>query len=136
MDYNPQRHGYPFGTGRVDSAAAEAAPAYSDNDERRLARISWRRSKRSRRRDQRFEATGSPIITDGEQRVSSFATYPIADTLAGAGLASNIAPGGQMSIFRRPYDSAISGGPFRYNFYAGELVKKAVKMTNKPLHRL
>ena len=28
----------------------------------------------------RFEATGSPIITDGEQRVSSFATYPIADT--------------------------------------------------------
>ena len=29
----------------------------------------------------RFEATGSPIITDGEQRVSSFATYPIADTL-------------------------------------------------------
>ena len=32
----------------------------------------------------RFEATGSPIITDGEQRVSSFATYPIADTLAGS----------------------------------------------------
>src|SRR5262245_36307785 len=46
----------------------------------------------------RFEATGSPIITDGEQRVSSFATYPIADTLAGTGLAQNLAPGGQ--IFR------------------------------------
>ena len=30
---------------------------------------------------QRFEATGSPIITDGEQRVSSFATYPIAEPL-------------------------------------------------------
>ena len=43
----------------------------------------------------RFEATGSPIITDGEQRVSSFATYPIADTLAGSGLAPNLAPGGQ-----------------------------------------
>jgi hypothetical protein len=43
----------------------------------------------------RFEATGSPIITDGEQRVSSFATYPIADTLAGTGLAPNLAPGGQ-----------------------------------------
>ena len=43
----------------------------------------------------RFEETGSPIITDGEQRVSSFATYPIADTLAGAGLAQNLAPGGQ-----------------------------------------
>ena len=46
----------------------------------------------------RFEATGSPIITDGEQRVSSFATYPIADTLSGTGLAPNLAPGGR--IFR------------------------------------
>ena len=25
----------------------------------------------------RFEATGSPVITDGEQRKPSFATYPI-----------------------------------------------------------
>jgi methionine synthase II (cobalamin-independent) len=31
----------------------------------------------------RMEATGSPIVSDGEQRVSSFATYPLADTLAG-----------------------------------------------------
>jgi methionine synthase II (cobalamin-independent) len=29
----------------------------------------------------------------------------------------------------------ITGGPFHYNFYAGELVKKAVKMTSKPLHQ-
>ena len=43
----------------------------------------------------RFEVTGSPIITDGEQRASSFKTYPIADTLAGPGLAPNLAPGGQ-----------------------------------------
>ena len=35
----------------------------------------------------RYEATGSPIISDGEQRWSSFATYPITDTLAGTGLA-------------------------------------------------
>src|SRR5688572_18997228 len=26
---------------------------------------------------QRFEATGSPVITDGEQRKGSFATYPV-----------------------------------------------------------
>jgi methionine synthase II (cobalamin-independent) len=87
----------------------------------------------------RFEATGSPIITDGEQRVSSFATYPIADTLAGSGLASNLAPGGQyFAIFADGHNRQlpkITGGPFRYNFYAGELVKKAVKMTNKPLHQ-
>jgi methionine synthase II (cobalamin-independent) len=87
----------------------------------------------------RFEATGSPIITDGEQRVSSFATYPIADTLAGTGLAQNLAPGGQyFAIFADGHNRQlpkITGGPFRYNFYAGELVKKAAKMTNKPLHQ-
>ena len=38
------------------------------------------------------EATGSPIVSDGEQRWSSFATYPITDTLAGTGLADNLAP--------------------------------------------
>ena len=26
----------------------------------------------------RFEATGSPVVTDGEQRKPSFATYPVA----------------------------------------------------------
>src|SRR6516162_9454101 len=36
---------------------------------------------------QRFEATGSPVITDGEQAKPSFATYPI------HGL-SNLAPDG------------------------------------------
>ncbi len=36
------------------------------------------------------EATGSPIVSDGEQRWSSFATYPITDTLAGTGLADNL----------------------------------------------
>ena len=87
----------------------------------------------------RFEATGSPIITDGEQRVSSFATYPIADTLAGSGLAPNLGPGGQyFAIFADGHNRQlpkVTGGPFRYNFYAGDLVKKAVKMTSKPLHQ-
>jgi hypothetical protein len=87
----------------------------------------------------RFEATGSPIISDGEQRVSSFATYPIADTLAGSGLAPNLAPGGQyFAIFADGHNRQlpkVTGGPFHYNFYAGDLVKKAVKMTRKPLHQ-
>jgi methionine synthase II (cobalamin-independent) len=87
----------------------------------------------------RFEATGSPIISDGEQRVSSFATYPIADTLAGAGLAPNLAPGGQyFAIFADGHNRQlpkVTGGPFHYNFYAGDLVKKAVKMTRTPLHQ-
>ena len=87
----------------------------------------------------RFEGTGSPIITDGEQRVSSFATYPIADTLAGSGLAPNLGPGGQyFAIFADGHNRQlpkVTGGPFHYNFYAGELVKKAIKMTSKPLHQ-
>ena len=37
------------------------------------------------------EATGAPIVSDGEQRWSSFATYAITDTLAGTGLADNLA---------------------------------------------
>ena len=46
----------------------------------------------------RFEATGSPIISDGEQRISSFATYPLTDTLAETGLAANLAGDGQSPI--------------------------------------
>jgi methionine synthase II (cobalamin-independent) len=37
------------------------------------------------------EQAGTPIISDGEQRWSSFATYAITDTLAGTGLADHLA---------------------------------------------
>src|ERR1043165_864262 len=51
------------------------------------------------------EQTGAPIISDGEQRWSSFATYAIADTLAGTGLADHLAgAGGQ-------YFAIFSDGP-------------------------
>ena len=43
----------------------------------------------------RLEEVGEPNVTDGEQRESSFATYPITDTLAGTGLADNLAGDGQ-----------------------------------------
>src|SRR5258708_26878580 len=43
----------------------------------------------------RMEDTGSPIVSDGEQRWSSFATYPRPHTFAGTGLAANLAGGGQ-----------------------------------------
>jgi len=42
-----------------------------------------------------LEATGETIVTDGEQRKLSFATYPITDTLAGTGLADKLAGDGQ-----------------------------------------
>ena len=45
------------------------------------------------------EATGTPIISDGEQRWSSFATYAITDTLAGPGSPTTW-PGRAASISR------------------------------------
>jgi methionine synthase II (cobalamin-independent) len=85
----------------------------------------------------RMEATGSPIVSDGEQRVSSFATYPLADTLAGTGLANNLASDGQyFAIFTDGHHRQLprlTGGPFRYKTYAAEFVEKAKDMATKPL---
>ena len=58
----------------------------------------------------RFEATGSPVITDGEQRKPSFATYPI------AGL-TDLAPGGVTIPFADGHTRqlpVLTAGPFRY----------------------
>ena len=72
----------------------------------------------------RFEATSSPIVSDGEQRWSSFATYPITDTLAGTGLAPNLAGGGQyFAIFADGHHRQLprlTGGPFRYKTFAAD----------------
>ena len=60
------------------------------------------------------EQTGTPIISDGEQRWSSFATYAITDTLAGTGLADHLAgDGGQLAIFADGHNRVprLTGGP-------------------------
>lgn len=65
----------------------------------------------------RLEATGETYVTDGEQRESSFATYPITDTLAGTGLAENLAGDGQFfAIFDDGHHRQLprlTQGPFR-----------------------
>ena len=80
----------------------------------------------------RLEDTGEPIVTDGEQRESSFATYPITDTLAGTGLADNLAGDGQFfAIFDDGHHRQLprlTGGPFHYKTYASEFVKKNKKI--------
>jgi methionine synthase II (cobalamin-independent) len=85
----------------------------------------------------RMEATGSPIVSDGEQRASSFATYPIADTLGGTGLADNLTADGQyFAIFSDGHHRRLprlTGGPFRYRTFAANYVEKAMKMASKPL---
>ncbi len=86
---------------------------------------------------ERMEATGAPIVSDGEQRASSFATYPLTDTLGGTGLAENLAADGQyFAIFTDGHHRQlprITRGPFKYKTYASEYVKKAMKMAKKPL---
>jgi methionine synthase II (cobalamin-independent) len=85
----------------------------------------------------RLEATGEPIVTDGEQRESSFATYPITDTLAGTGLADNLAGDGQFfAIFDDGHHRQLprlTGGPFRYKTFAAEFVEKNKAIASKPV---
>ena len=86
---------------------------------------------------ERMEATGSPIVSDGEQRWSSFATYPIADTLAGTGLAPGLGPGGQFfAIFADGHGRQLPklvSGPLKYNFYAADTLKKSIGYATKPM---
>jgi 5-methyltetrahydropteroyltriglutamate--homocysteine methyltransferase len=77
----------------------------------------------------RFAATGSPVITDGEQRKSSFATYPL------EGL-KNLASDGAVIPFKDGHTRQLprlTGGPFRYSKYAGEYVDRAKPLATRPL---
>lgn len=86
---------------------------------------------------ERMEACGQPVVSDGEQRASSFATYPLTDTLAGTGLAENLAADGQyFAIFEDGHNRRlprITGGPFRYKTYAADLLAKSIPMATKPM---
>lgn len=77
-----------------------------------------------------FEATGSPVISDGEQRkYHNFWTYPV------EGLA-NTAPDG----FRIPFAAGhvrrmprLTGGPFRYRRYADGFLDVAMRHARSPV---
>jgi 5-methyltetrahydropteroyltriglutamate--homocysteine methyltransferase len=78
---------------------------------------------------QRFEATGSPVITDGEQRKGSFATYPI------EGLA-NLAPDGAQIPFADGHVRQLprlTAGPFRYKTYAEQYLRAATQHAQVPV---
>lgn len=78
----------------------------------------------------RFEATGSPVITDGEQRkYHNFWTYCVHGS-------SNTAPDG----FRIPFSGGhtrrmprLTAGPFRYRQRADSYLKAARQLTRMPL---
>ncbi len=85
----------------------------------------------------RLEQTGETYVTDGEQRESSFATYSITDTLAGTGLAENLAGDGQFfAIFDDGHHRQlprVTGGPFRYKTFASEYVAKNKQLATRPV---
>ena len=61
----------------------------------------------------RFEATGSPVVTDGEQRKPSFATYPVAGLpLAAGGVTIPFEDGHTRQL------PVLTTAPFRYATYA------------------
>ncbi|MEJ7727126.1 MAG: hypothetical protein WKH47_08935 [Actinomycetes bacterium] len=86
---------------------------------------------------ERMEATGSPMVTDGEQRASSFATYPLTDTLGGTGLADHLAADGQyFAIFTDGHHRQLprlTGGPFRYKTYAADYLEQAIPLATGPV---
>ncbi len=77
----------------------------------------------------RFEATGSPVITDGEQTKPSFVTYPIdgLETLAPGGVTIPFADG---HTRRLPH---LTAGPFRYRTYADAYLRAAQGLTRLPI---
>src|SRR3954451_17566123 len=113
--------------------------AYAEYDAGNISKDDLENEQEAAAKDsiERFEATGSPIISDGEQRWSSFATYPITDTLAGTGLAPNLGPGGQFfAIFADGHGRQLpklTGGPLKYNNYAADSLAKSLQDATKPM---
>ena len=77
----------------------------------------------------RFESTGSPVITDGEQTKPSFATYPIhgSDNLAPDGVTIPFADGHVRQLPR------LTAGPFHYRTHAATYLAAAQALTRTPL---
>jgi len=77
----------------------------------------------------RFEETGSPVITDGEQTKPSFATYPLhgLESLSPEGVVIPFADGHARQLPK------ITEGPFRYQRYANTYVERARQLTKLPV---
>lgn len=70
-----------------------------------------------------FEATGSPVISDGEQTKPSFATYPLAGLV-------NLAPDGVVIPFEDGHTRQLprlTAGPFRFAEHADAYLSQALR---------
>jgi 5-methyltetrahydropteroyltriglutamate--homocysteine methyltransferase len=77
----------------------------------------------------KLEDAGSPVVTDGEQRKPSFATYPVdgLETLAPDGVTIPFADGHTRTLPR------LTAGPFRYRTYADSYLERAARFAHRPL---
>ena len=78
---------------------------------------------------ERFQRTGSPVITDGEQTKPSFVTYPLSglDNLASDGVKIPFADGHVRQLPR------LIAAPFRYGVHAGSYLEAARRYTQSPM---
>jgi methionine synthase II (cobalamin-independent) len=76
-----------------------------------------------------LEATGSPVITDGEQLKPSFVTYPI-DGLASLSANGVVIPFADGHTRQLP---VLTAGPFRYQTHADSYLERAQRYATRPV---
>jgi 5-methyltetrahydropteroyltriglutamate--homocysteine methyltransferase len=105
--------------------------AWSDRQAGRLSDQRFQQIVDNALRDtiRQFEETGSPVITDGEQTKSSFATYPLdgASGLAADGVVVPFEDGHTRQLPR------LTKGPFRYATHASKYLAAAKALTQLPV---
>ncbi|RTE65760.1 5-methyltetrahydropteroyltriglutamate--homocysteine methyltransferase [Amphritea opalescens] len=77
----------------------------------------------------KFEAAGSPVVSDGEQTKSSFATYPLdgLDNISAEGVVIPFDDGHTRQL------PCLTQGPFKYATYAGSYLPRAKKFATRPV---
>jgi len=107
----------------IEATAAHARGEVTDEELRRLQDEAVRDTIR------RFEDTGSPVITDGEQTKPSFISYPLAGltNLAGDGVVIPFADGHERRLPR------LTAAPFRYFTHADAYTREAKKHAARPV---
>lgn len=107
----------------IDAAVAHAAGEVTDED------LAGQYEDAVRETIQRFEATGSPVISDGEQSKPSFVTYPLsgASNLAADGVPIEFVDGHSRQLPR------LASGPFAYTTYAAGYLEVAKKYASVPV---
>lgn len=107
----------------IEATRAHAAGEVSDKELRRLQDEAVRDTMK------RFEETGSPVITDGEQTKPSFVSYPVhgLQDMAPDGVVIPFADGHTRQLPR------LTAGPFRYATHAESYLKDAKRHATRPV---